>query len=172
MKSEVVHARVQSNVKTESEKVLSVIGITLSQAIDLFLRQVILKKGLPFKLDSEEKEENDISKLAYLINTVDGKEPSSKAKKIINLYARGDIDLDTAKFALIRMYQPTMKDIYVYPDTFVLINKLNIKTSKELDEEENALVSLNVANLLINPFKIKSVFDIKKETAESSKTQQ
>lgn len=65
MKSEVVHARVQSNVKAESEKVLSVIGITLSQAIDLFLRQVILKKGLPFKLDSEEKEENDISKLAY-----------------------------------------------------------------------------------------------------------
>lgn len=105
MKSEVVHARVQSNVKAESEKVLSVIGITLSQAIDLFLRQVILKKGLPFKLDSEEKEENDISKLAYLINTVDGKEPSSKAKKIINLYARGDIDLDTVKFALTRIYQ-------------------------------------------------------------------
>ena len=105
MKSEVVHARVQSNVKTESEKVLSVIGITLSQAIDLFLRQVILKKGLPFKLDSEEKEENDISKLAYLINIVDGKEPSSKAKKIINLYARGDIDLDTVKFALTRIYQ-------------------------------------------------------------------
>lgn len=105
MKSEVVHARVQSNVKVESEKVLSAIDITLSQAIDLFLRQVILKKGLPFKLDSEEKEENDISKLAYLINTVDGKEPSSKAKKKINLYARGDIDLDTAKYALIRIYQ-------------------------------------------------------------------
>ena len=45
MKSEVVHARVQSNVKVEAENVLSVIGITLSQAIDLFLRQVILKKG-------------------------------------------------------------------------------------------------------------------------------
>lgn len=105
LKSEVVHARVQSNVKVESEKVLSDIGITLSQAIDLFLRQVILKKGLPFKIDSEEIEENDISKLAYLINTVDGKEPSSKAKKIINLYARGDIDLDTAKFALTRIYQ-------------------------------------------------------------------
>lgn len=105
MKNEVVHARVQSDVKVESEKVLSAIGITLSQAIDLFLRQVILKKGIPFKLDSEEKEENDISKLAYLINTVDGKEPSSKAKKIINLYARGDIDLDTAKYSLTRMHQ-------------------------------------------------------------------
>ena len=34
MKNEVVHARVQSNVKEESEKVLSAIGITLSQAID------------------------------------------------------------------------------------------------------------------------------------------
>ena len=67
MKSEVVHARVKSDVKEESEKVLSVIGITLSQAIYLFLRQVILKKGLPFILDSEEKEENDISKLTYLI---------------------------------------------------------------------------------------------------------
>ena len=56
MKKEVVHARVQSDVKVESEKVLSAIGISLSQAIDLFLRQVILKKGIPFKLDSEEKE--------------------------------------------------------------------------------------------------------------------
>lgn len=55
-----------------------------------------------------------------------------------------------------------MKDIYVYPNTNVLINKLNIKTIKELDDAENALVSLNIANLLSNPFEIKTVFDIKK----------
>lgn len=55
-----------------------------------------------------------------------------------------------------------MKDIYVYPNTYVLINKLNIKTSKELDDAENALVSLNIADLLSKPFKISSVFDIKK----------
>ena len=105
MKSEVVHARVQLDVKIDSEKILNVIGISLSQAIDLFLRQVILKKGLPFKLDSEEKETNDTEKLAYLINTVDGKEPSPKAKKIIHLYASGDIDFETAKYALIRSYK-------------------------------------------------------------------
>lgn len=105
MKSEVVHARVQSDVKADSEKILNVIGISLSQAIDLFLRQLVLKKGLPFKLDSEEKEATDTEKLAYLINTVDGKEPSPKAKKIIHLYAKGDIDLETAKFALIKSYQ-------------------------------------------------------------------
>lgn len=55
-----------------------------------------------------------------------------------------------------------MKDVYVYPDTYVLINKLNIKTPKELDDAENALVTLNITNLLNNPFKIQTVFDIKK----------
>ncbi len=105
MKSEVVHARVQSDIKVESEKILNTIGISLSHAIDLFLRQIVLKKGIPFKLDSEEKETLDVEKLAYLINTVDGKEPSPKAKKIIHLYARGDIDLETAKFALTNNYK-------------------------------------------------------------------
>ncbi len=54
-----------------------------------------------------------------------------------------------------------MNDIYVYPGSSVLINKLNIKTAKELDDAENALVSLNITNLLSHPFEIKSVFDIK-----------
>ena len=102
MKSEVIHARVQSDIKRESDKILNTIGITLSQAVDLFLRQVVLKKGMPFKLDSEKKEINDIEKLAYIINSVDGVEPSPKAKKIIRLYANGDIDLETAKFAILR----------------------------------------------------------------------
>lgn len=105
MKSEVVHARVQSNVKADSEKILNIVGISLSQAIDLFLRQIVLKKGIPFKLDSEDNEATDTEKLAYLINTVDGNEPSPKAKKIIHLYTKGDIDFETAKFALIRSFQ-------------------------------------------------------------------
>lgn len=105
MKSEVVHARVESSIKADSERILNIVGVSLSQAIDLFLRQVVLKKGLPFKLDSEEKPATDNEKLAYLINTVDGNEPSLKAKKIIHLYAVGDIDYETAKFALIRSYR-------------------------------------------------------------------
>ena len=55
-----------------------------------------------------------------------------------------------------------MKDPYVYENSYVLINKLNIKDLKKLDEAEGAIVSLNMTNLLINPIKIKSVFDIKK----------
>lgn len=103
MKSEVIHARVQSDIKQQSDDILKSIGITISQAVDLFLRQVVLKKGIPFKLDNEEKTLNDTEQLAYIINSVDGKEPSPKAKKIIHLYANGDIDLETAKFAILRM---------------------------------------------------------------------
>lgn len=54
-----------------------------------------------------------------------------------------------------------MKDIYVYPDTYVLINKLDIRDSKKLDEKENALVALNLTSLLKTPIKIESIFDIK-----------
>lgn len=104
MKSEVVHARVQADVKKNSEEILNLVGISLSQAIDLFLRQVVLKKGIPFPLDSQE-EETDLERLAYVINSVDGKEPSPKAKKIIHLFTKGDIDYETAKFALLRKYQ-------------------------------------------------------------------
>ena len=101
MKSEVVHARVQSDIKNESVKILNSIGISMSQAVDLFLRQVVLKKGIPFKLDNEENDANDIEQLALIINSVDGSEPSFKAKKILRLYANGDIDFETAKFAII-----------------------------------------------------------------------
>ena len=105
MRDEVIHARVQADVKEQSEKILNVIGISMSQAINLFLKQLTLKKGIPFKLDSEEKDSNEIEKLAYIINSVDGREPSLQAKKIIHLYTNGDIDFETAKFAIIRSYQ-------------------------------------------------------------------
>lgn len=102
MKSEVVHARVDSDVKMKAEKILEPIGITISQAFDLFLRQVILKNGIPFKLDNKEEKPTDLEKLAYIMNSTDGIEPSAKAKKIIHLYAKGDIDLETAKYALMK----------------------------------------------------------------------
>lgn len=55
-----------------------------------------------------------------------------------------------------------MKDIYLYEDTSVLKNKLNIKDSKKLDELEGAIVSLNIAKLATHPLSIKSVLDIKR----------
>lgn len=105
MRDEVIHARIQSDVKNDAERILKAIGISMSQAIDLFLRQIALKKGVPFELNAEEKEPTEIETLAYIINSTDGVEPSPQDKKIIHLYARGDIDLDTAKYALLKRYR-------------------------------------------------------------------
>ena len=55
-----------------------------------------------------------------------------------------------------------MKDTYVYEGTNILINKLNIKDAKKLDEAEYGIVSLNISNLVLNPITIDSVYDIKK----------
>ena len=49
--------------------------------------------------------QSDIEKLAYLINSVDGREPSPKSKRIIHLYINGDIDFETAKNILIKYHR-------------------------------------------------------------------
>lgn len=122
MRDVVIHARVQADVKEKSENVFDIIGVSMSQAINLFLKQVVLKKNLPFKLDSEEKNGNDAEKLAYIINSVDGREPTPQAKKIIHLYANGDIDYETAKFAILRSYQQWKIRMFTKIHTYWLIN--------------------------------------------------
>ncbi|MBP3732665.1 MAG: hypothetical protein J6I84_05405 [Bacilli bacterium] len=50
------------------------------------------------------KEQTDVETLAHIINSVGGVEPSPQAKKIIHLYATGEIDLDTTKKKLLKEY--------------------------------------------------------------------
>jgi addiction module RelB/DinJ family antitoxin len=45
-----VFARVEPEIKNQAEKVLSQLGIPMSNAIGLFLRQVIMQRGIPFDL--------------------------------------------------------------------------------------------------------------------------
>lgn len=45
-----VFARVDSTVKEEAEGILSRLGLPMSNAINLFLNQVILRQGLPFEV--------------------------------------------------------------------------------------------------------------------------
>ncbi len=45
-----IFARVDSTIKDEAEGVLSRLGLPMSSAINLFLRQVILRQGLPFEV--------------------------------------------------------------------------------------------------------------------------
>lgn len=50
MKAAVVRARVDENLKSEVEQVLDKLGLTVSEAINLFLAQIKLKKGIPFDI--------------------------------------------------------------------------------------------------------------------------
>ena len=56
VKNEVIHARISEDIKKECDSILSNIGISMSQAIDLYLRQIVLKRGIPFELNEIEKE--------------------------------------------------------------------------------------------------------------------
>ena len=45
-----IFARVEPEVKEQAEKILTELGIPLSNAIGLFLRQVVLQRGIPFDM--------------------------------------------------------------------------------------------------------------------------
>ena len=44
-----IQARVDSKVKDDAEKIMNQLGISLNEAIRMFLMQVIIHKGIPFK---------------------------------------------------------------------------------------------------------------------------
>jgi DNA-damage-inducible protein J len=47
-KTAMVRARIEPNLKEKAESVLSDLGLSPTQAITIFYRQVELRKGLPF----------------------------------------------------------------------------------------------------------------------------
>lgn len=45
-----IFARVEPEIKEQAEKVLHQLGISMSNAIGLFLRQIVLQRGIPFDM--------------------------------------------------------------------------------------------------------------------------
>ena len=45
-----VFARVEPEIKEQAESVLDQLGIPMSNAVGMFLRQVVLQKGIPFEM--------------------------------------------------------------------------------------------------------------------------
>jgi len=45
-----VFARVEPQIKEQAEQVLNQLGIPMSNAIGLFLRQIIMQRGIPFDM--------------------------------------------------------------------------------------------------------------------------
>lgn len=104
-KNGIINTRVNQELKDKTEDILNELGLNISQAIDLFLNQIIQHNGLPFEIKKMEKDiiEKRIL-LANAINLTGGKEVDSKFNKIINLYATGQIDYDLALYAVKREF--------------------------------------------------------------------
>ena len=45
-----VFARVEPEVKEQAEQVLDRLGIPMSNAVGMFLRQIVLRRGIPFEM--------------------------------------------------------------------------------------------------------------------------
>ena len=49
-KSSSVYSRIEPELKEQAELVLSQLGISMANAINLYLRQIVLRKGIPFDI--------------------------------------------------------------------------------------------------------------------------
>lgn len=81
MKDSIVTARINSKLKKEAETILKKIGLNTSTAIGLFYNNVVINKGLPFRLrldsvpEVSNAEQKDIEKIL--------KKRSKKDKEIV-----------------------------------------------------------------------------------------
>ncbi len=60
-KTETLHMRIDADLKSNAEYLLNQLGMSTTEAVSIFLRQVILNRGLPFDVKlpkyNEETEE-------------------------------------------------------------------------------------------------------------------
>lgn len=63
-KSANLYARIEPDVKEQAESILSALGIPASNAINMFYKQIILQRGLPFDVKIPSARPTDMSALS------------------------------------------------------------------------------------------------------------
>lgn len=63
-KSANLYARIEPDVKENAESILSALGISASSAINMFYKQIILQRGLPFEVKIPSTRPVDINTLS------------------------------------------------------------------------------------------------------------
>lgn len=59
-----LYARIEPDVKEQAESILAALGIPVSNAINMFYKQIILQRGIPFELKLPAPNIPDICKLS------------------------------------------------------------------------------------------------------------
>jgi DNA-damage-inducible protein J len=56
MKAVHVHARIDADTKIKAESIIRALGLTTSQTVALFYRQIIASRGIPFSINLPNEE--------------------------------------------------------------------------------------------------------------------
>ena len=56
MKSALIQARIEPDLKKKVEKILNQIGLSTNEAINLFFKRITIERGIPFPLKIPNKE--------------------------------------------------------------------------------------------------------------------
>ena len=95
-KSANIYARIEPDIKKQAEDILSSLGVSASSAINMFYKQIILKKGIPFDITLNTAKPADISLLSE-------EELSVELEKGFNQIAEGKVK--SAKEAFADLYK-------------------------------------------------------------------
>lgn len=92
-------------MKEQSEYIFKRLGVNTSYAVSMFLNQVILRGGFPFEIELPKNNSDELTELAAIVESTAGNgEMSQKNKNILTLYSTGQIDYETAVFAIKRSF--------------------------------------------------------------------
>lgn len=75
-KTATIQARIDPVIKTEAQKIFNALHISMSEAISLYLTQVTLHKGLPFKVKLPNK---------LTLETLQGSEEGKELHEVDNI---------------------------------------------------------------------------------------
>ena len=59
-----IFIRIEPDIKEQAESVLEKLGIPMSNAVAIFLRQIVMQNGLPFEVKIPNKKANSLSNSA------------------------------------------------------------------------------------------------------------
>jgi len=79
-KTDTLHIRIEPSVKQKAEKTLNDLGLTITDAINVFLNQVILHDGIPF----------EIRKPRFNKETIEAIEDTKKGKNLSKTFDNVD----------------------------------------------------------------------------------
>ena len=147
----IVQARTPEGVKNEAINILDKLGLNMSTYINMALNQLIIQEGIPFSVKLTKPSYTDEEKIKEVVATMrmEGLQLNDDDLGMLRSIERGDMSYDEARTKILRC---SMSDTrYCYPNSDVLINKLNIREQDKLYAFERRLTMLRLLELMDNP---------------------